>query len=266
MATSYSSNTGLQLLGDGERSGLWGGDTNTNMQILDRALNGVGSITLSGTTHTLTTSDGVLSDGHYRVLVFGGSPSGTNTVTISPNDQSKLYYAYNNSGETVTLTQGSGGDVSIANGNAAVVYADGGGSGAAVVDLTSLFALSGSTVSTTGIQTLTNKTLTDVVFEGSFTEEVYALSGTTPDIDPSNGSIQTHSLTGNTTYTESIANGQSITLMVDDGTGYTITWPTITWLTTGGAAPVLATSGYNVFVLFQVAGTLYGAVVKDANE
>ena len=55
--------------------------------ILDRAINGVGAITLSGTTHTLTTTDGALSDGHFKVLVFGGTLSSTNTVTISPNDQ-----------------------------------------------------------------------------------------------------------------------------------------------------------------------------------
>jgi hypothetical protein len=40
----------------------------------------------------------------------------------------------------------------------------------------------------------------------------------------------------------------------------------MTWLTTGGADPILAASGYNVFVLWQVAGAVYGAVVKDAND
>jgi hypothetical protein len=94
----------------------------------------VGAITLSGTTHTLTTSDGTLSDGGYKVLVLGGSPSGTNTVTISPNDQDKMYFVHNNSGQTATFTQGdgSGGTASISNGETAWIFADGAGSGAQV--------------------------------------------------------------------------------------------------------------------------------------
>lgn len=140
MASTYTGNSGIEKPGTGEQSGTWGTTTNTNFDIIDRVLGGVGSITLSGTTHTLTTTDGTLSDGMYKVLVFGGSPSGTNTVTISPNDQQKLYYAKNDSGQIVTLTQGSGGSVSINNGETRIVYADGAGAGAQVVDLTATLA------------------------------------------------------------------------------------------------------------------------------
>jgi hypothetical protein len=141
MASTYTSNTGIELIATGEQSGTWGNTTNTNLQIIDRLTNGVGAIALSGTTHTLSTTDGTLSDGQHAVLVFGGSPSGTNTVTISPNDQQKVYIVKNNSGESVVLTQGSGGSVTVADGKSAIVYADGAGSGAAVVDVTSTFVL-----------------------------------------------------------------------------------------------------------------------------
>jgi hypothetical protein len=76
--------------------------------------------------------------------VFGGSPSGTNTVTISPNDQDKQYFILNSSGQSVVLTQGSGGNVTIANGKSAIVFADGGGAGAAVTDLTATFVPAGA--------------------------------------------------------------------------------------------------------------------------
>ena len=82
MESTYTSNNGLEKIGTGEQAGTWGTTTNTNFDILDRAVNGVGAITLSGTTHTLTTTDGAASEGHYKVLVLGGSPSGTNTITI----------------------------------------------------------------------------------------------------------------------------------------------------------------------------------------
>ena len=120
----------LKKIGSGEQSGTWGTTTNTNLDIIDRAINGVGSITLSGTTHTLTTSDGTLSEGGNKVLVLGGSPSGTNTITISPNDQDKMFFVHNSSGQTATFTQGSGGNVSITNGSKGLIFADGAGSGA----------------------------------------------------------------------------------------------------------------------------------------
>ena len=135
MPSTYTINTGIELIANGEQSGTWGTTTNTNLEIIDRLTNGVGAIALSGTTHTLTTTDGALSDGQYKVLVFGGTPSGTNTVTISPNDQAKQYFVVNNSGQSVILTQGSGTTVTIADGATDIVYADGGGASANVISL-----------------------------------------------------------------------------------------------------------------------------------
>ena len=141
MASTFS-NIGIELIPSGFQSGTWGDTTNVNLQIIDRLTSGVGTITLSGTTHTLSTNvsgSATLSDGQYSVLVFGGSPSGTNTVTISPNTSQHVYLVKNTSGQSVVLTQGSGGDVTVANGKSAIVYCDGAGSVAKVTDLTSTF-------------------------------------------------------------------------------------------------------------------------------
>ena len=137
MPSTYTSNGGIEKIGLGEKAGAWGTTTNTNFDIIDRLINGVGSITLTGTTTTLTTSDGSLSEGMYKVLVLGGSPSGTNTITISPNDADKLYFVKNGTSQTATFTQGSGANVSVLAGDSAIIFADGAGSGAAVTDLTS---------------------------------------------------------------------------------------------------------------------------------
>ena len=141
MPSTYTSNGGIEKIGLGEKAGAWGTTTNNNFDIIDRLTNGVGAITLSGTTHTLTTSDGSLSDGMFKVLVLGGSPSGTNTITISPNDADKLYFVQNGTSQTATFTQGSGANASVAAGEAAIIFADGAGSGAAVTDLSALFPL-----------------------------------------------------------------------------------------------------------------------------
>ena len=135
MPSTYTSNGGIEKIGLGEKAGAWGTTTNNNFDIIDRLTNGVVDITLSGTTHTLTTSDGSVSDGMSKVLVLGGSPSGTNTITISPNDADKLYFVKNGTSQTATFTQGSGADVSIAAGKQAIIFADGAGSGAAVTEI-----------------------------------------------------------------------------------------------------------------------------------
>lgn len=161
MASTYTVNAGIELIANGEQSGTWGDTTNVNLQIIDRLANGVGSISLSGTTHTLTTSDGALSDGQYAVLVFGGSPTGTNTVTISPNNAQHLYLVKNSSGESVVLTQGSGSDITLADGESKIVYADGAGSGAAVVDLTSTLSMSDVSITGGSISGITDLTVAD---------------------------------------------------------------------------------------------------------
>tara|TARA_R110002124_G_C8879132_1_gene508307 strand:- start:430 stop:1146 length:717 start_codon:yes stop_codon:yes gene_type:complete len=141
MASTYNG-SGIEKIATGEQSGAWGNTTNTNLDIIDRLVNGVGAITLANTTHTLTTSDGSLSDGMFKVLVLGGSPSGTNTITVSPNDGDHIYFVKNGTNQTATFTQGSGANVSVAAGDSKIIYCDGAGSGAAISDLTADFAMS----------------------------------------------------------------------------------------------------------------------------
>ena len=105
----------------------------------------------------------------------------------------------------------------------------------------------------------------DITLSNSVIETVSALTGTTPSIDPNNGTIQTWALTANSTPTENLSAGESVLLMVADGTAYTITWPTITWVNNLGNAPTLNTVGFTVIAIWKVGGTLYGSLVGDQN-
>lgn len=116
-------------------------------------------------------------------------------------------------------------------------------------------------------QTLTNKTINSLVLNDGYTEEVFAITdGATVDLDPNNGSIQTWTLGANRTPGQANwSAGQSITLMIDDGTARTITWTTlaVVWETNGGNAPTLALTGFTTIVLWKVGTTIYGARVGD---
>lgn len=112
-----------------------------------------------------------------------------------------------------------------------------------------------------------NGTASGLTLNDGYTEEIFAVTGTTPALSPTNGSIQTWTLSGASTPTAGTwANGQSITLLIDDGTANTITWSSVavTWKTNGGSAPTLLTSGLTVIQLWKVADVIYGARVGDA--
>jgi hypothetical protein len=96
------------------------------------------------------------------------------------------------------------------------------------------------------------------LFAKGYVEQIFAVTGTAPALDPANGTIQTWTLSGNSSPTDSLAAGESMTLMIDDGTAYAITWPSVTWLVLGGSAPTLATTGYTLVVLWKVGSALYG--------
>jgi len=123
-----------------------------------------------------------------------------------------------------------------------------------------------------GALTFTN-TLVDPAITGTILEDVYTISdGAAFEIDPGNGSVQLITLgASRTPKATNFASGEAITLMVDDGSAYTLTWTDATfggsgvvWKTDGGVAPTLNTTGYTVITLWKVSTQVYGARVGDA--
>jgi len=106
--------------------------------------------------------------------------------------------------------------------------------------------------------TLTELDVTTLDMAGAVQELVYTANVTgTYTLSAGNGTIQNITLTGNvTTVTDSLADGEAITAVIDDGSGYQITWGTTKWV--GGSAPTLDTTNKNVIVLWKVGADLYG--------
>lgn len=168
---TYADNTGITLIGTGEQSGTWGETTNNNLEIIDRLTNGVGSIELDNTNaKTITTTNGALSDGQYAVLVFVDDavpPIGTVSITIDPNDQEKVFIVKNNASQTLVFSQGSGPNVTLETGKSAIIYCDGGGTTAGIVDVTSTFDFQPLNANLTEISSLAKNLSYGIVGSGS---------------------------------------------------------------------------------------------------
>ena len=153
MPSTYTTNGGIEKIASGEQSGTWGTTTNTNFDIIDRLTSGVGTIDLSssGAAHTLTTTDGTLSDGMYKVLILSGATQAC-TITVSPNNAQKLYFVDNNSGYDCTFSQGSGANVTISNGKTGIIFCNGAGASAAVSQIIDTSTLSDFGVTSTAAE------------------------------------------------------------------------------------------------------------------
>ena len=126
-----------------------------------------------------------------------------------------------------------------------------------------LIETNGSGVLTfTNSPTLTTPIVTTLDMAGAIQELVYTANVTgTYTLSAGNGTIQNITLTGNVTsgnVTDSLNDGEAITLVVDDGSGYTIAWGTSVDKWIGGSAPTLDTTNKNVIVLWKVGSDLYG--------
>jgi hypothetical protein len=145
MASSYTSNTGIEKPGSGEQAGTWGTTTNTNFDIIDQALHGQVSLTITGNTD-LTTSDGATSDGANTVIILTGTPGSTFELRVTPTDQEKFYTIKNETDAACRViykdvTYSTSNGVEIAANSTKAVTGDGQGSSGVFKSLTPITEL-----------------------------------------------------------------------------------------------------------------------------
>lgn len=127
MASTFSPNLRLELIGTGEQQGTWGTTTNTNLgTLLEEAIGGYTSVTVSdlGDT-TLTTNNGSSDQSRNMVINLTGSITGSRNV-ICPAIE-KLYVVKNatSGGHSVTFKVSGQTGVSIPSGSTRIIYVNG---------------------------------------------------------------------------------------------------------------------------------------------
>lgn len=147
MPSTYTTNNGIELIATGEQSGTWGATTNTNLSLVDTALDGQVTITVgatgsSGSPNALPVTNGSTSNGRNRLIIFadGGDLGGTVFVQLTPNDAEKIVYIRNSltASRSILVFQGTynaSNDYEIPAGTTAVVHFNGGGSGAVAANV-----------------------------------------------------------------------------------------------------------------------------------
>ena len=122
MPSTYT-NLGIELMADGENANTWGQKTNVNLEMIEEALAGIAVISITGSTSIPSFSNGTSgSNARKGFLRFEGSLSGTATITLPTKD--KIYGVANETtgGQSITLTCGSGSNVTIPNGKSTMIH------------------------------------------------------------------------------------------------------------------------------------------------
>ena len=222
---------------------------------------------LTGSAAPVPTVEGRLEwDTDDNAMVAGDGASQARFSNDAANAAS--YAAASHTHATADITSGTFADARVAQSNVTqhVAAIDHGSVAGLADDDHTQYALASGARAITGAQTFN----TGVVIDGSITEETYAWTGTTgavtTELEPANGTIQRVVLTGSiSSLTDNLAEGEGFILGIDDGTAYTIAWPTIVWGNNAGAAPTLATTGYTRVAIWKENSLLQGLLLGDGS-
>jgi len=128
MASSYSTNSKLELIATGEKAGLWGSITNTNLQILEQLSTGYLSLDVGAADVALALDNGATSNGKNVYFKLTGTLTANRTVTI-PDSAERVFIIEDattrtTSNYTLTVKTVSGTGYTVPVGAKAILYSD----------------------------------------------------------------------------------------------------------------------------------------------
>jgi hypothetical protein len=253
MAT-YVNNLRLKEITTGDEDGTWGTSTNTNLELITDGFSYGTKEMAADANETFTMPDATADATRSLYLKFTSAVdlTATREVTLGPNTVSKTWIIENatSGSQTITIKQGSGATVDVANGSKVMVVTDGAGAGAAVLNANPTEAGTGTVTSVGGTGTVNGLTLTgtvtssgDLTLGGTFSatvSEISDLTATATELNYTDGvtsAIQTQLDSKNalpilkgTSYTAAVgefvvatASGITITLPASPSAGDTVT-------------------------------------------
>ena len=220
MAT-YVNNLRLKEIATGDESGTWGTSTNTNLELVTDGFSYGTKAMAADADETFTMPDATADATRSLYLKFtsGVSLTATRVITLGPNTVSKTWIIENatTGSQIITIKQGSGATVNVANGSKVMVVTDGLGAGAAVLNANPT-EIGGSVTSVSGTGTVNGISLSGTVTSSGNLTLGGALSGvnltsqvtgTLPIANGGTGTTATTfaNLTSNVTGTLPVANG-----------------------------------------------------------
>jgi hypothetical protein len=131
MASTFSPNLRIELIGAGEQAGTWGTTTNTNLgTLVEDAISGYVSVTISSADQALTANNGSADQARNAIIELVSAAA--NFAVYAP-PESKLYTIFNNTSYTATIynstalgnTTAAGAGVAIPAGKTMTVWSDG---------------------------------------------------------------------------------------------------------------------------------------------
>jgi hypothetical protein len=206
MASTYSTNLALELIGTGDQAGTWGNTTNTNLgTLIEQAISGyVTQAVSTGTDTTITIPNGATGVARNMFIEMTGT-GGTNTNLIVPANK-KLYFIYNNASGAVTVKVAGQTGVSVAVGAKVILVSN----GTDVVEATTYLTAVPSSLSVTTLS--------------ASSANITTLSGTTASY--TNGSFTSANITTVTGTTASYTNGSFTSANITTVTGTSATFTT----------------------------------------
>jgi microcystin-dependent protein len=126
MASTYSPSLRLELIGDGDQSGIWGQTTNNNLgYLIEQSVAGVIAITMTDANYTLSNFNGVVDEARNQVLVMSGALTATRNVIAPLVEKTYIIKNSTSGSQSIQIIGSSGLGVTIPNGVTALVYCDG---------------------------------------------------------------------------------------------------------------------------------------------
>jgi hypothetical protein len=260
MAT-YVNNLRLKEITTGDEDGTWGTSTNTNLELITDGFSYGTKEIAADANETFTMPDATADATRSLYLKFTSAVSLTATreITLGPNTVSKTWIIENatTGSQIITIKQGSGATVDVANGSKVMIVTDGAGAGAAVLNANPSETGTGTVTSVGGTGTVNGITLTGTVTSsgnltlGGTLGSVDLTSQVTGTLPIANGGTGATTITANsvvlgngTSAVQVVAPGTSGNLLTSDGTTWASTAPAASGISAGLSIALAMVMGF----------------------